>query len=69
MNEPRVGSAEWEERNGRYFFPTIEEERANYDAHWAAVDDANEKKKKEEEAKKHRPARGWRSQGKRGRRA
>tara|TARA_R110001592_G_scaffold185383_1_gene429392 strand:- start:348 stop:602 length:255 start_codon:yes stop_codon:yes gene_type:complete len=49
MNEnpdTRPGSPEFERVNGRNFYPTIEQERAAYDARLAETEEAPEKKEK-----------------------
>jgi len=49
MNEnpdTRPGSPEFERVNGKNFYPTIEQERAAYDARFAETEEAPEKKEK-----------------------
>lgn len=40
--DTRTGSPEFERVNGRYFYPTIEQERAAYDAQFAETEEAHE---------------------------
>ena len=49
MNEntdTRAGSPEFERVNGRNFYPTIEQERAAYDARFFEAEEAPEKREK-----------------------
>jgi len=49
MNEntdTRAGSPEFERVNGRNFYPTIEQERAAYDARFSETGEAPEKREK-----------------------
>ena len=41
--DTRPGSPEFERVNGRNFYPTIEQERAAYDARFAEAEEAREK--------------------------